>query len=281
MAYRNDLVAAQSRGKALEAEVGNLRRQLAEHGSGSENGAWSRLIERGASEENRFRQAASRARVKSAEEAQKAAVAKERGEKRAAMYRRFDERRRYTRSTTRLGWSAHWCFNLIALLPPVCFFWLCFIYPSTWWVLLGYVGAVIGVWGFSNVWATFWATREDARLEALPFHVEGHHELLKSEFTKVVMTLSFEGSAPSASQMRRWMYGLATEIRGPALRSTVRNTRIESSDHSIDAMPKDLGTTWMAGNRSYLVWYRRVVEKALVELHGAFPLSRVTMSEAE
>jgi hypothetical protein len=105
--------------------------------------------------------------------------------------------------------------------------------------------------------------------------------MLKSNQDGIDMSLSFESMAPTPAQMQRWIYGLATEIRGRALRSTIRNTKIESEHGVIVATPNGLSTAWMAGNRDYHVWYRRVVEKALVELHQAFPLTHVRMTRAK
>ncbi len=283
MAYRNELAAAQSRGVALEREVGNLRRQLDEHGAGTENGVWNRLMDRGASEENRFREAAWRQHHKSAAAKQKAQASQQRSDRRAAKFRRFDEGRRYARSTTRLGWCAHWFFPLLVVMAS-CFFFalpLYIVVPSTLWLIPASFAAALIAWGLSNLRGIFLARGEDERSEALPFRVDGHHEVLKTDLCGLHMSLSFEASAPTEAQMQRWTYGLATEIRNSKLRSIVRNMKIESVDLTIVVTPENLETKWMAGNRSYLLWYRRVVEEALVELHEAFPLLRVTMVHVE
>lgn len=281
MAYRNELAAAQNRGNALEREVSQLREQLSANGVGIDNGRWSRLMDRGASEEQRFRQAADREHQRVLAAQQKAEKSERRSKLRAARFRRFDERRRYLRSTTRLGWSAHWFFPWLAVSPLLCVFPLYIILPWTLWILLASFTGLLGVWAISNLWAMYVAPREDARLEALPFVVEGHHEVLKSNLDGIDMCLSFEGLAPTSAQMQRWIYGLATEIRGRALRSSIRNTNIEAENGVIVATPNGLSTAWMAGNRNYHVWYRRVVEKALVELHQAFPIAHVRMTRAK
>ena len=281
MAYRNELAAAQSRGNALEREVGQLRQQLSASGLGTDNSGWSRRMDRGASEEQRFRHAANREHQRRLAAQRKEEKAEARSKVRAARFQRFAARRRYLRSTTRLGWCAHCFFPWLAISPLLCVFPLYIILPWTLWILLASFMGLLGVWGISNLWASYVATREDVRLEALPFLVEGHHEVLQANLDGIDMTLSFEGMTPTRAQMQRWIYGLATEIRGRALRSTIRNTKIESENGVIVARPHGLSTAWMAGNRSYHVWYRRVVEKALVELHQAFPLTHVRITRAK
>lgn len=279
MAYRNELAAAQSRGLALERELEAVRRQLAEQGEDENTSAWSRLVLSGASEEKRARDLANRRHQKAAAKAHKRAIAQKRSALRAARFNRFDERRRSVRSTTRWGWCAHWVFPLLLTSPWLCAFVLFILVPWTLWILLAWFAFASAVWALSNLWALSTSSRAAARLKALPFAVKGHDVALGRDFRDLKLALRFAAKAPSAAQMQRWVLGLAAETRSSSLRSSIRNTSVGTSDHAhITLSPKEPVTRWMAGNRSYYRWHRKVVEAALVELHSTFPIESVKVT---
>jgi hypothetical protein len=273
MSYRDELAAAQNRSTALERELGEARRQLRD-AQGTKQGAngWSRVMQRGVRAERRAQRKASHAR-------KRAMIAKKRSEIFDARCQRFSEKRRRLRTLTAWGMAAHWMTPL-ALIGPLLFFLpLFFLVSVARTVVLYWIALVAGLYLISNVWGMFLAGREAKRVKALPFDVQGHDDALKGEHRDLHAALRFVGETPSSAQLKTWLLGVAAETRRPFLSATVRNTKVERKNGELVLKPNDVVTRWMRGNRSYLCWYRRVIERAASELHESFPIASVRISQ--
>jgi hypothetical protein len=270
MTYRDELVAAQNRSSALERELGEMRRQLMAAKGASPKASWSRLMKRGAHAEKRAQQEAHRA-------SQRALIAKRRGEVFDARYRRFESKRRRVRSMTAWGMAAHWLTPMLLLAPLIFFLPLFLMVPAARTFLMYWLAGSAGLYVLSNIWGMFLAGREPERVKALPFAVHGHERALAEEHRELKVCLDFVDVAPRSGQMKTWLRGVAAETRGrPFLASSIQRTKAEGQGaNTIVLTPDEVVTGWMRGNRSYLCWYRRVIERAATELHESFPIRSV------
>jgi hypothetical protein len=280
MAYRNELAAAQNRSTALAREFGNVRQQLAAHEADANESRWGRLMDRGARVEMRERAASRRDEIKAKAEAKRTAVREKRSQLRADRFQRYGNKRRYLRSVTAWGRCAHWFFPVGLLIVPIALVALYIIFPATRVYFAAWVVPSVVIWALANLWGDLCAKREAKAGPKLPFAVHGHHESVAARFRDLKLTISFEGASPTGSQMQCLLKGLAADTRSNSVQTNIWRTNISSESNEIVLEPKTLVTEWMRGNRGYVLWYRRVVERALIELHGAYPVSEVNISRS-
>jgi hypothetical protein len=176
---------------------------------------------------------------------------------------------------TAWGMAAHWLMPLILVGPLIFFLPLFLLFAAARTFLLYWLLMIMGLYSMSNFWGAYLAGREAKRRKALPFAVHGHDRALAEEHRELRAELRFAGETPNTAQMKRWLLGVAAETRGPFLSAAVRNTKVERQGGGLVLEPEEVVTGWIRGNRSYLCWYRRVIERAASELHESFPIESV------
>ncbi len=270
--YRNDLDAAQRRSAALELDLASAQLRIQEL-EGASTGkkcdtSLQRLLNAGALEEKLAQNRKIRREAKER-------AAEERSRDRQRRWDRWSARRRRRRSMCFYPMFSRLTLSLAVIGMAVPFTALFIIFHSA-RVFLAYLMAAIFIAYLPSVaWAWWAAHRERARVGDLPFKVSGHIETLGKDTKAPTLTITFEGETPTEIEARALLLGLARDTRNPFTALSLRETEVKAVNNSITFSSPSMETSWHTDNRSYLLWYRRLVEAGAATLHQTYPVTSV------